>query len=109
MIIVYIHFIDVASKVGVGGQAVWLAGDREVLCRNVLKTNPLDFECLKSLATALVSRAYVQRNSRGDAEEKMCDIDDDGGDNKEMCVGSAVQCDLLHEAVESLRYLINHI
>jgi hypothetical protein len=45
----------VCGPVGIGGQAVWLARDRKAVCEAVLSVQSRDYECLKSLAAALVT------------------------------------------------------
>jgi hypothetical protein len=47
--------VCVCAPVGIGGQAVWLARDRKAVCEAVLSVQSRDYECLKSLAAALVT------------------------------------------------------
>ena len=71
------------AAVGIGGQAVWLADDRQSLCEGVLaRLDPSDYECLKSLSTALVTQAQIGHGPHRDGGE---------------------QCEKLNRAVQLLR------
>ena len=70
-----------------GEQHVWLADVRESFCKNVLRSNPNDYDSLKGLAIALLSKLKDSRNKPRAAEANR----------------------MMLKAKQSLRYVLYHL
>jgi hypothetical protein len=52
-----------AVVIGIGMQSIWLAEDRELFCRQILKTYPHNYDALKGLAISIFHKAYILENN----------------------------------------------